>query len=543
MTTTNLSQINREFEEKEAQKKALEKGLPYLDIEKIPINADIVNLWDENLAEKTGALLFRKNGKKLYIALSDTENVEIEKELKNRKDQGYEIITALCSVNGFRTRLDLYQHRLANRKKIELKEEYTASQQNDVEKMQQNFSELEKKIRDLKPQQAIQEIALLAMSLRASDMHFQPGKNGTLVVRFRIDGALYDILKIGSEESGPLINQLKYQANLKVNVVDTPQDGRFSFFANGRHIDVRVSVLPTEFLESAVCRLLDTELGIHQFEELGFDAEMTRKCQSLIDEKSGMVLVTGPTGSGKTTTLYTMLSALNTPEKKIVTLEDPVEYYLSGITQSSVDSRGIYNFENGLKAMLRHDPDVILIGEIREFSTAKLASEAAQTGHIVLSSLHTNSAVGAISRLKNLGLEDYNITGSLKGIIAQRLVRTTCSHCEKEIPLDSETLPKKTKAAIKRLQEKKSAFKTLPKTVKKSVGCDYCSHSGYLGRTAIVEILMMNEVLINAIHKGKIEQEILKIMRNENDFFDFFEDGITKVLLGKTDFEEIYRVA
>jgi general secretion pathway protein E len=316
-----------------------------------------------------------------------------------------------------------------------------------------------------------------------------------------------------------------------------------------------VSTLPTEGLESVVMRVLDSRKGLKSFTELGFDQFTVDLITRALKRKSGMLLVTGPTGSGKTTTLYAMLKELNSSEKKLVSLEDPVEYHLEGVTQSPVDENSDYSFSNGLKALLRHDPDVILIGEIREATTAKLASEAALTGHVVLSSLHTNSALGAISRLRNLGLESFNIASAINAVFAQRLVRKVCSHCVKKSWVDLSD-HKRVSVLLKTLEAKYPNLKTSGKTkgqhegqtgifleVPEPSGCEKCSHTGYSGQTAICEALWFTDQLRDAIAKEMGEQGLKELATVQNDSTSLFGDGLKKVILGETTLDEVYRVA
>ena len=284
--------------------------------------------------------------------------------------------------------------------------------------------------------------------------------------------------------------------------------------------------------------LIEQEEGIKSFEDLGFSEHVREKITSALQEKTGLLLVTGPTGSGKTTTLYSMLSELNSPDRKIVTLEDPIEYQIDGVSQSQVDEEQEYNFENGFAALLRHDPDVILVGEIRSRDTARLASEAALTGHVVLSSLHTNSSTGAISRLRNLGLENFNIAPTIDAVFAQRLVRRVCPHCHKTTSLPSH---KKINEAVSQLQKTFPLLSTSG-SVPKAIGCEQCSGTGYKERMAICEAFLMTDEIRTMILEEQSEIEILKILRKNGGFVSLFEDGLMKVLGGETTVEELFRI-
>lgn len=557
--SSTIGDINREFEEREAQNKANSLGLEYVDIAAFPLNPDVLRLIDEEQALKAELLPFYKKAKHLKLAVIDPNKGETKALIKDLEKQHYTTETLICSRSGFVQVTPWYQSNLIKRKTIELRNAFNESDKATFESAFLGFGNLAEQLYHMTSPEALNEIEIAALKVRASDIHLQPLSN-KVVLRFRLDGVLYDICDIEMETAKKLINHIKYQGGMKSNVSHVPQDGHLSFTVNERSVDLRVSTIPTEFVESVVMRVLDSRKGIKTFTELGFDALVEDKITRALRQRSGMILVTGPTGSGKTTTLYSMLAELNTSERKLVTLEDPIEYHLDNVTQSQVASNSDYNFANGLKAILRHDPDVVLIGEIREMNTAKLTAEAALTGHVVFSSLHTNSSVGAITRLRNLGMESFNIASALNTVLAQRLVRKICPHCSTEVreevygfarfkvalervrsiypqlkaKLDTEWLPIKN-------SEDKARHDFL--TAHKGAGCEKCSHTGFLGQTVITEVLQMDDALRDLISQEARELEISAAVRSQDPrFLSLYEDGVRKVLKGETTLDEVLRV-
>lgn len=362
----------------------------------------------------------------------------------------------------------------------------------------------------------------------ASDVHIEPFEK-LLSVRFRTDGMLRQVLTPPVQLSRYLISRIKVMAKLDIAEKRLPQDGRISLRIAGRNVDVRVSTLPASHGERVVLRILDKNSLDLALENTGMNAELCQRMNAQLQLPHGIILVTGPTGSGKSTTLYAALRALYRPEKNILTIEDPVEYQLDGIGQTQVNARVDMTFARGLRAILRQDPDVVMIGEIRDNETAQIAVQASLTGHLVLSTLHTNSALGAIERLRDMGVETFLLSNALTAVLAQRLVRKLCHACKKSWRADSTTL------AACRLQD-------LPSTAifYQATGCDVCNHSGYRGRTGIHELIVIDEPLRNAISKGLSEQAIQSMLP---DRVSLMQDGLDKALAGITSLEEILRVS
>jgi len=369
-----------------------------------------------------------------------------------------------------------------------------------------------------------------AIEHRASDIHIEPFENH-LKVRYRIDGVLQDAEAPPARSTAAVISRIKIMAKLNIAERRLPQDGRIQLRAQGKKIDLRVSTVPTLYGESLVLRILDKQHVDLVLDTLGFSEEVTDQFLDILKLSHGIILVTGPTGSGKTTTLYTALQRLNTPERKILTVEDPVEYQLEGINQIQVKPQIGLNFADALRSIVRQDPDVIMIGEMRDLETAKIAIQSALTGHLVFSTLHTNDAGSSVTRLLDMGVEDYLLTSTLNGILSQRLVRTLCHCSEPYSPLPEfvEELNLNKFSKIKKL------------TLRKPVGCEQCTNTGYLGRTVIMELLSLSEPVRKLILSHADGTEIQKTAMDEG-MATMKEDGIRKALQGTTTIEEVMRV-
>jgi type II secretory ATPase GspE/PulE/Tfp pilus assembly ATPase PilB-like protein len=410
-----------------------------------------------------------------------------------------------------------------------------------------NYKEIEEKIKNLSQyKQEIEkflykETTLLsqiimggAVALGSSDIHLEPKKEFSLL-RVRLDGILHEVINLELNVYKLLLSRLKLISGLKLNVFDRPQDGRFSIVID-RNIEVRVSSLPSEHGETIVMRLLDPK-SLLNLEELGLRKELLKTLEKEIKKPNGMIIVTGPTGSGKTTTLYAILQKIKNPGIKIITLEDPIEYKLEGITQTQVNPKKGYDFANGLRAIVRQDPDVILVGEIRDLETATIALQAALTGHLVLSTLHTNDAAGTISRLIALGEKPVNIAPAINIAIAQRLIRKVCQKCKKmENPSNEEK--EKIEKAFEIIGKKAPYFEKIPK----NVGCPECNFTGYKGRIGIYEFFLVDEEMESFILKESSIGETRK-KAIEKGMVPMYQDGLLKVLEGISTIEEVERVA
>ncbi len=406
----------------------------------------------------------------------------------------------------------------------------------------ESFIRLEKKVKeDLSKQKtddALKDISLWALLFGSSDIHYECYES-SVILRFRIDGVLVDIFHMSESEYKKIVERLKYAASLKLNISNIPQDGKYSMHLDeDRKIDVRVSTLPIHYGENIVCRILDSHKAIVDFEDLWFFWTSKRMLERAIQNKSGMILVTGPTGSGKTTTLYTILHRLNTRLKKIITLEDPIEYELEGIVQSEIDEKNGLTFQSGLHACLRQDPDIIMLWEIRDYETLQTATSASLTGHLVLSTLHTKSAADTLDRIINMGLQPYILASALDTIIAQRLVRKICPDCKEEKEKTQEDL-----TLLKSMTHDiwMSALSTKNMKLYEWKGCSKCGNSGYKWRIGVYEIITLNEKLRDIIRHGWSVEDIVAEARI-GDLIRMKEDGILKAIKGYTTIEEILRV-
>ncbi len=426
-----MQSINRDFEEKSAAERAAKMGMSYIDVAKVPINPDHIKVVEAERALEALLIPFFKVGDKLRVAIAHPTDPKTQAVLKELKGQGFSINVNLASESGIRQALGIYTKiNVAAEQSQEntVDEDALDSYQAEIE----NLASLRQKIESGTAEEALNILSVGAIKTHASDIHYQPEEK-EVTIRFRIDGVLQNVLTLDRDTYNYLANQLKYKAGMKLNIDNVPQDGRYQFRINERKIDVRVSSIPTEFGESFVCRLLDSNKKAYELKDLGFEGRNLELLEKAITLSNGMILVTGPTGSGKTTTLYSLLNRFNSPDQKIITLEDPIEYHLNGITQSQINSKRGFTFGSGLRAILRQDPDVVMLGEIRDKETADTAAQAALTGHILLSTLHTNSAIETVPRLRNMGIKPFMIAPSLSVVVAQRLVRKVCPHCAKQV--------------------------------------------------------------------------------------------------------------
>ncbi|MEG2279745.1 MAG: ATPase, T2SS/T4P/T4SS family [Comamonas sp.] len=376
----------------------------------------------------------------------------------------------------------------------------------------------------------VSNIIARAIELQASDIHLEPFESG-LQVRYRMDGVIHAGEMLSSRLSAAVGSRVKLLAHLDIAERRLPQDGRIKTRAKGRELDLRVSTTPTVHGESIVMRVLDRASVRLSLESMGFSADTLKQFNHLLTKPHGIVLVTGPTGSGKTTTLYAALSKIDAIANKIITVEDPVEYQLEGVNQIQVHPQINLTFANALRSILRQDPDIIMIGEMRDTETAQIAVQSALTGHLVLSTLHTNTAAGAVTRMRDMGVESYLITSSINGVLAQRLVRTLCKQCKQPDDLPSSTW---TSTGLER-------FANPGQTIYRAVGCEHCRGTGYKGRTAIHELLILDERLRQAILNGE-DANALHARSTQHGMISLYEDGLRKVVAGLTTLDEVLRV-
>lgn len=525
--------------ERAVQNKAKELDMPYVNLLAMPINPDISKIISKEAAAEARLAVFFQSGKKLRVAVVDLDE-KAQAVIETLRKDGYWVDVSLASDQSIQAAYKIYfTKQYQEKEKIEttIKEEDLGSVADEIATLQ----DLKAKIDSASYDVALSYVQVGAMKTHSSDIHFQPEEK-SVTVRFRVDGVLRPVFDLQPAVYEGILKEIKYQSGLKLNITDIPQDGQYSFILNERQINVRVSTLPTHYGEATVMRLLDAQRASIPLEALGFEGEALKNMQEAINLTHGMILVTGPTGSGKTTTLYTMLQQIDTSAKKIITLEDPIEYNLAGISQSQIQEDKDYNFASGLRAILRQDPDVIMVGEIRDLETAETAAQASLTGHLVISTLHTNSAVESIPRLVNMGVKSFILAPAIDLIVAQRLVRKLCPDCAEIKPI-TESEKAHMEGIIKKINEKGIELPPVPTELKRAKGCDKCGQSGFKGQISIAEVLRFDEGLRDAILENKPMPEIYEYIKKNLRMLTLEEDGILKVMKGVTTLEEVERVA
>ncbi|MBI3952679.1 MAG: type II/IV secretion system protein [Candidatus Doudnabacteria bacterium] len=527
-------QLDRKFEEEETQRKAKQQKTPYINLFGFPIDSAALALLTKAEAESAGAVVFFKEGRNLKLGVLE-KNQQVEEVIKKFSSESYYVEVYFISESSYKRVLDSYSKIVSTDRKSQEIEINQAVENVQVESLKQLGLTLAK----TSATQMIDMILGSALNLDSSDIHVEPEAGG-IKLRYRIDGVLADITILPKEAHHQLISRIKILSKLKLNIIKAPQDGSFSLTYNSQPVDIRVSVLPSAFGESVVMRLLRQDKGGLKFEELGIADNSAKKLLAQMEKPNGMILTTGPTGSGKTTTLYAILNKLNEPGVKIITLEDPVEYKITGITQTPVDARAGLTFAAGLRAILRQDPDVVMVGEMRDLETAEIGCQAALTGHIVLSTLHTNDAAGAIPRLLDLGVKSFVLAPAINAVIAQRLVRKICPACKKEATL-SPQLRARVEMIISSIPKNSGAV--VPKELKfhHSEGCKACKGLGYKGRIGVYEIFTINDEIEKLILKGVTHTEV-RASAIAAGMVTMAQDGILKALAGITDVEEVFRV-
>ncbi len=504
------------------------------------VSLDALALIPEETSRYYSMIPFAKKNNSLEIGMVYPEDLKAQEALKFLARQGKFIYKVfLITPTNFAKILKQYRglKKEVGRALEELKIELATEVEGKKIKTQAEFARLAEEAPITK---IVAVILRHAVEGKASDIHIEPTKK-QLRIRFRLLGELYSSIFLPFKIHPAVVARIKILSNIRIDESRIPQDGRFSTIINDEQIDFRVSTFPTTLGEKVAIRVLDPSVGLRGFEELGLTKRNIKILEQAIARPYGLILVTGPTGSGKTTTLYAILNLLNREGVNIVSLEDPAEYFIEGINQSQVKPQIGYDFAQGLRHVLRQDPDIIMVGEVRDSETASLVIHAALTGHVVLSTLHTNNAIGVVPRLIDMGLEPYLISPCLSMVIAQRLVRRLCDSCKKEIKpskevreiilKEIETIPSQLKKDIK--------IKT-PMKIWKSNSCRKCNNSGFSGRIGLFEVLSMTTQLVDIIAKHPSEEKILKEAKRQG-MITMRQDGMLKVLNGVTSIEEVIR--
>ncbi|MEA1910036.1 MAG: GspE/PulE family protein [Patescibacteria group bacterium] len=536
-----VGNLYRKKEEELTANLALKAGLEYANLANFQPEPDVVGLIPQETTEEFKVFPYKKEGRKVYVATLDKLDPKIEKLFKEQYPE-YKFLPVLVSDSNMRYLLSIYSV-FAPSEKDPKDLKITGIEQKNKAKTISEWEELAKNIKNIPVSELFEIMIASAAHFEASDIHIEPTKTA-IELRFRIDGVLQDVAELPTSFLSGIINRTKILSELKLNVVESSQDGRFSIDIGKIHYDIRVSILPTAYGESAVLRLLPQTGKFIDLEKLGLEGSNAEIINSIIKKPNGLILNTGPTGSGKTTTLYAILDKINSPDKKIITIEDPIEYRLKGITQSQINPEENYTFATGLKAILRQDPDIILVGEIRDKDTANIAINASLTGHLVLSTLHTNNAAGAIPRLADLGLKPSYFIESILAVIAQRLLRKLCPECAEEYSPSPEEL-EIINQELEDLPENiaKPNIKTLKRPPQNpKTQCSVCNGLGYKGRIGIFEILQTNNEIVKAVLASATIGDI-ETLAKKNGMITLKQDGILKVIQGVTTLEELNRVA
>jgi len=537
-----LIKVRREEEESRAKLLAEKIGFPYLNLAFIPIESDALKLIPKEKAEKTKAAIINREVKTLHLAVLNPDDKETQSLIAELQKSGYAIKIFIISKNSLKKALSHYAS-LKETKEITGQVEISDETLTDLQKEISDIKTLRQVLENLfkeKASQIVEAILAGALILKASDIHFEPEKENVRV-RLRLDGVLEDITNVPPSIYFLVINRIKLLSGLKLNIHEKAQDGRFSIFSGNAAIEIRTSVLPGAYGENIVMRILDPRVIKIDLEALGIREDDLEIINQELQKPTGMILTTGPTGSGKTTTLYAFIKKILTPDIKIITIEDPVEYHIEGISQTQVEPGKGYTFENGLKSIVRQDPDVILVGEIRDYETAEIAMHAALTGHLVFSTLHTNDAVGAIPRLIDLGIKPPIIAPAINLLMAQRLLRKVCQKCAKKRLLTKEEL-QNLKKILNNLPPRVKLEKALNEKTQilEPRGCQDC-HNGYSGRIAVLELVEINDEMEELILNSPTEIQI-KTAAKKAGFVTMLQDAVIKIINGVTTVEETERI-
>ncbi len=517
-------------------------SIPFIDLTGKAINKQILDMIPEDLARSYDIFPFDfdRDNNKLKIAMVDPGNFKaIEAiEFLSRKNgwvPEYHVVGPSAFDNIFKQ----YESLGAEAEEVlsTLEDKFSEEKKKEIDSKEEEKS-LDEMIKSAPVSKMVEIIFKHAVEAKASDIHIEPLEKKS-VVRYRVDGKLKISLSLPKHLHNAVISRIKVMSNMKIDETRKPQDGRIRITVDGQVIDLRISTLPLSNTEKVVIRILDTSGGSLTFEQLGFAGKNLKFVKDNISKANGMFLVTGPTGSGKSTTLYSALNEINKEDINIITLEDPIEYFLEGVNQSQVHPDIGYDFASGLRSILRQDPDVVMVGEIRDGETAELAIHAALTGHLVLSTLHTNDAIGAVPRFIDMHVEPFLLASTLNMIIAQRLVRKICDHCREEI----DDIPDRVVSIVEEI------LKTIPDSeipddvdIKKlkfsrGAGCPHCGDTGYNGRAAVVEVLVMTPELKKAITANQMSG--LREIFAKQGSLSMRQDGVIKALQGMTTMEEV----
>ena len=543
--SNKMHEIGLKEKEREAVAAAAQQNVPYINLVGFPISPETISTIPESESGRLKAICFFAGATGLRIGAVDPKHPELPALLRLLEERHHARLTLyLISPHSFEFAFRLYGA-VPKIRKFTSGVEVTEA---DIKRFEQEinvFRDLNEKLREVSISDVVSLTLAAAIKARASDIHIEAEERG-VKIRFRIDGILHDAANLDQKLWQQIISRIKLVARLKINIDDRPQDGRFTIFLTKEKIDVRVSTLPTAYGESVVMRILmSSVVGLH-FENLGLRGRAFEALKAEIAKPNGMVVTTGPTGSGKTTTLYAILNQLNNPGTKIITIEDPIEYKLEGINQSQVEPGKGYSFASGLKNILRQDPDIVMVGEVRDLETAEIAINAALTGHLVLTTLHTNDAAGTIPRLLSMQVKTFLLAPAINAMIGQRLVRKICQSCKKEDKLDGKTL-----ARVMHIVDqipRDSGYHLEPGKLKgvafyRGEGCDVCQGLGYRDQVGIFEVMTMNREVETLILNGHVSEYDMRSIGAKQGMITMLQDGLLKAIDGITSVDEVFRVA
>lgn len=540
-----LEELRGEEEEGLAQMMAQKYGLPYIDLTVNPVNIDALRIIKEPEAREAEVAAFNLVNKKISLAIISPNNQKTLDLAENLKSRGYSPLFFMASHQSLEKVWGRYKDLSYSMETkggaLDIANEEIQNLVKDVKTAEDIKSSIDQVLAQKKSYRIsrILEIILAgAISINASDIHIEPEEK-SVRLRYRLDGVLNDILELDPNTYALLLSRIKLISNLKLNIKDKAQDGRFSIKIDDAEIEIRTSLLPGGYGEAVVLRVLNPNAISVELENLGINEKLLNVILHELKKPNGMLLNTGPTGSGKTTTLYAFLKKVYTPGIKIITIENPIEYHLKGIVQTQTEEDKGYTFSEGLRSALRQDPDIIMVGEIRDNETAEIAINSALTGHLVFSTLHTNNAAGTFPRLIDLGVNPKVITSAINVAMAQRLVRKLCPDCKKKA-----TLSPKDSLLVKKILESvqdEDALVGLKEDVYESVGCQKCNFTGYKGRTGIYEAVLTDENIEKVVKENPSEREINKAAESQK-ILNMKQDGVIKVLKGQTSLDELSRV-
>lgn len=539
-----LNDLHKREEEELVQLLSAKYGIDYVDLTLISINTDALRLIDEKIARENKMVAYALVDKKLKVAARLPDNPKIAEISSELKEKGYDVTLFICSTaslekawNSYKDLSFAYESKAGS---LEIASDEIGAIIEKTKGLPTIISILENTLsmkKSYRVSRILETIIAGALATEASDVHIEPEEN-YIRLRYRLDGVLVKVLDFDIDTYSLLLSRVKLLSGLKLNIKKDSQDGRFSVHVNGVDIEIRTSILPGAYNESIVMRILNPKsIGV-PLEELGIPPKLLSVILKEIEKPNGMLLTTGPTGSGKTTTLYAFLKKVHNPTVKIITIEDPIEYHLPGIVQTQTNDKG-YTFLDGLRAALRQDPDIIMVGEIRDGETAAIAINSALTGHLVFSTLHTNGAAGSFPRLIDLGINPKIMSSAINIVLAQRLLRKLCEHCKKPVIIEGQI-----KAEIDRVVSTiydKSEIPAIPANIFTSVGCEKCNNTGFKGRIGIYEGIKMSPEVDNVIENNPSDIEIEKASASQG-ILTLKQDGILKVLNGITSMEELERV-